>query len=83
MFGTILGSKLDPFGCHMGYVLRVPPPLRHEMVVPCFSDASDITKQLENHGFFDGFAISAKVVLAIQIFPKTCQNDTEIVSKNV
>ena len=51
MFGTILGSKLDPFGCQMGYVLRVPPPLRHEMVVPCFSDASDITKPLKNHGF--------------------------------
>ena len=35
----------------MGYALRVPPPLRHEMVVPCFSDASDITRPLKNHGF--------------------------------
>ena len=30
IFGTILGSRLDHLGCHVGYVLRVPPPLRHD-----------------------------------------------------
>ena len=44
-----MGSNLDLFGCHVGYVLRVPVPLRQEMF-SLFSDTSDITKPTNHHG---------------------------------
>ena len=76
-----MGPILDRFRCHLGAVLRVPVPPRHEMVFSLFSDIWDMAKSSKNHWFLMVFAISAEAVLATQSSPKLCQNVAKWVPK--
>ena len=64
------GIKFDHFWVSCGICAESPAATAPRYGFSLFSDTSDIAKPLNKLWLFDGFAVSVKVVLAIQISPK-------------